>query len=86
MLSGTLAEYTEETTRTISSYPQFLNCHPFIIPPIRLVIPFIIKIMPASPVASIPIVCSTSFFLIFPARGRGKNQTDDPMKNARKAK
>jgi hypothetical protein len=44
------------------------------------------KIMPARPVARIPIFLSTSFFRNLPAKGNGKNQREDPIKNARKAK
>jgi hypothetical protein len=85
MLSKTSGEYTKEISRMISSSLQFLECYSLIIPPIRLVNPFIRKIIPASPVARIPIFLRTSFFRILPANGNGKNQIDDPMKNARKA-
>ena len=69
----------------ISSCLVIVKCYPLINPPIRLVKPFIINIIPASPVARIPIVLSTSSFLTFPARGKGKNQREDPIKKARKA-
>jgi hypothetical protein len=51
-----------------------------------LVKPFIRKIIPARPVARIPIFFKTSFFCILPAKGNGKNQIADPVKNARKAR
>ncbi len=49
-----------------------------------IVNPFIIKTHPASTAAALPIFVTALLFFIAPARGNGRKNTDEPIKNRAK--